>query len=130
MFINNKSLYQSFGFHKEFPIIIGFILFSDALAPMDTVIKLLMNILSRRYEFQADEFAVGLGYSKELARSLIKLQIQNLSTMDADWMYASYHFSHPILSERLGALGWYGDSKAVVSDSKSEKVAKASGREL
>ncbi len=98
---------------------------------MDTVIKLLMNILSRRYEFQADEFAQKLGYSTELARSLIKLQIQNLSTMDADWMYASYHFSHPILSERLGALGWYGDSKTnPVSDSKDEKVAQASGREL
>ena len=97
---------------------------------MDTVIKLLMNILSRRYEFQADEFAQKLGYSTELARSLIKLQIQNLSTMDADWMYASYHFSHPILSERLGALGWYGDAKANRSDPKSEKVAQASGREL
>lgn len=96
---------------------------------MDTVIKLLMNILSRRYEFQADSFAQGLGYSTELARSLIKLQIQNLSTMDADWMYASYHFSHPILSERLGALGWV-DEKAVVPESKEEKVEKASGREL
>jgi STE24 endopeptidase len=97
---------------------------------MDTVIKLLMNILSRRYEFQADDFAKKLGYSTELARSLIKLQIQNLSTMDANWMYASYHFSHPILSERLAALGWYGDSKVGDSDSKSENVAQASGREL
>jgi STE24 endopeptidase len=97
---------------------------------MDTVIKLLMNILSRRYEFQADEFAQNLGYSTELARSLIKLQIQNLSTMDADWMYASYHFSHPILSERLGALGWYADSKAAGTEIETAKVGKASGREL
>jgi STE24 endopeptidase len=50
--------------------------------------------------------------------------------MDADWMYASYHFSHPILSERLGALGWYGDSKVGGTDSKSETATKASGREL
>ena len=112
------------------PIIIGFILFSDALAPMDAIVKLLMNVLSRKFEFEADEFATNLGFQQELARSLIKLQVQNLSTMDADWMYASYHFSHPILSERLGALGWYADSKTVVSDSKSEEVAKASGREL
>jgi STE24 endopeptidase len=129
VFINNKSLYQSFGFHKEFPIIIGFILFSDALAPMDTIIKLLMNILSRRYEFQADEFAQNLGYSSDLARSLIKLQIQNLSTMNADWMYASYHFSHPILSERLAALGWHGDSKASVEDEKTDVAVKATGRD-
>lgn len=96
------------------------------------MIKLMMNILSRRYEFQADEFAQKLGYSTELARSLIKLQIQNLSTMDADWMYASYHFSHPILTERLGALGWYGDAKVtdVDADSNGETAEKATGREL
>lgn len=57
VFVNNRSLYQSFGFHNEFPIIIGFILFSDALAPMDTVVKLLMNILSRTFEFQAGLFS-------------------------------------------------------------------------
>jgi hypothetical protein len=45
VFVNNKSLYQSFGFVKEQPIMIGFLLFSDALAPMDAVVKLLMNIL-------------------------------------------------------------------------------------
>src|SRR5277367_2923339 len=85
VFIDNKSLYQSFGFYKEHPIIIGFVLFSDALAPMDTVVKLLMNVLSRKFEFEAgpcpsspirllprltcciDQFAVKLGYQKELA---------------------------------------------------------------
>lgn len=148
VFINNRSLYQAFGFHKEFPIIIGFILFSDALAPMDTVVKLLMNILSRTFEFQAglcsletppfivltllpDNFAMNLGYSTDLARSLIKLQVQNLSTMDADWMYASYHFSHPILPERLGALGWKrGDTKANGKEADSDNAVKASDREL
>ena len=84
VFINNNSLYADFGFTKEHPIIIGFILFSDALAPMDLVIKLLMNIMSRKFEFQADAFARNLGYQAELASSLIKLQIQNLSTMDAE----------------------------------------------
>lgn len=93
---------------------------------MDLVIKLLMNIMSRRFEFQADEFARNLGYKAELASSLIKLQIQNLSTMDADWMYASYHFSHPILSERLKALEWTPIQKV----SEEESVEKASGREL
>ncbi|POS85932.1 putative CAAX prenyl protease 1 [Erysiphe pulchra] len=130
VFINNASLYESFGFHNNYPIIIGFLLFSDALAPMDTLIKLLMNILSRRYEFQADNFAKELGYSKDLARSLIKLQIQNLSTMDADWIYASYHFSHPILTERLDAIGWYNDKKISDEDVKDEKTVIASGREL
>ncbi|TPX07136.1 uncharacterized protein E0L32_010937 [Thyridium curvatum] len=124
VFINNHSLYADFGFLTEHPIIVGFILFSDALAPMDMIIKLLMNILSRRYEFQADAFARGLGYNAELARSLIKLQIQNLSTMEADWMFANYHFSHPILSERLKALNWQSTEK-VAADEKKDKEAAA-----
>ncbi|OTB13687.1 hypothetical protein K445DRAFT_319904 [Daldinia sp. EC12] len=131
VFINNNSLYADFGFTKEHPIIIGFILFSDALAPMDLVIKLLMNIMSRKFEFQADAFARNLGYQAELASSLIKLQIQNLSTMDADPLYASYHFSHPILSERLKALEWTPTEKVANEKKEDEDTAeKASGRGL
>lgn len=120
-------MYTDFGFLNEHPIIIGFILFSDILGPMDSVIKLLMNILSRRFEFQADAFATSLGYSADLAKSLIKLQIQNLSTMDADWMFASYHFSHPILSERLKALKWQPTEK--VEGKEDDSAAKATGRD-
>jgi STE24 endopeptidase len=71
---------------------------------------------------------VNLGYSKELAKSLLKLQIQNLSTMDADWMYASYHYSHPILPERLGALGWKGKDVDKALD--RDEPVKAADREL
>ena len=111
VFINNASLYSAFGFVTERPIIIGFLLFSDALSPMDTVVKLLMNIITRKYEFQADKFAKDLGYATDLSRSLLKLHTQNLSSLDADPIYASYHFSHPHLTERLKALGWKGDEK-------------------
>lgn len=145
VFINNNSLYADFGFHHTHPIIIGFILFSDALTPMDTIVKFFMNILSRKFEFEADEFAARLGYQRELAKSLIKLQIQNLSTMDADWMYASYNYSHPILPERLGALGWKKRRRSsVVHETRrmerpmaqqpwqgvAENVERATGREL
>jgi STE24 endopeptidase len=76
----------------------------------------------------SDAFAADLGQSKLLAQSLLKLQIQNLSTMDADWMYASYHYSHPILTERLAALGWKGQGAEKAED--SEKPVKAADREL
>ena len=66
---------------------------------------------------------MNLGYTADLARSLIKLQIQNLSTMDADWMYASYHYSHPILAERLGALGWKGANARKAKESGKPKTA-------
>lgn len=53
VFINNNSLYEAFGFVKEKPIMIGFILFNEVLSPTDSVVKLLMNILTRRFEFEA-----------------------------------------------------------------------------
>jgi STE24 endopeptidase len=133
IFIHNNSLYRSFGFTTTRPIIIGFILFSDALAPMDAIVKLLMNILSRKFEFEADKFALDLGFKEDLAKSLIKLQVQNLSSMDADWMYASYHYSHPILAERLQALGWTSGTEKVVGNDKLQvdgENVKATGREL
>ncbi|KAH0014133.1 CAAX prenyl protease 1, partial [Aureobasidium melanogenum] len=132
VFINNQSLYNAFGFTRERPIMIGFILFNEVLAPTDSVIKLLMNIMTRRMEFEADNFSLKLGYSAELASSLIKLQIQNLSSMDADWMYSSFHYSHPILTERLKAVGWTSEKKVSQEkeEAKDEKTGEASGREL
>ncbi|KAG9526639.1 CAAX prenyl protease 1, partial [Aureobasidium melanogenum] len=132
VFINNQSLYNAFGFTRERPIMIGFILFNEVLAPTDSVIKLLMNIMTRRMEFEADNFSLKLGYSAELASSLIKLQIQNLSSMDADWMYSSFHYSHPILTERLKAVGWTSEKKVSQEkeEAKDEKMGEASGREL
>ncbi|KAF2156761.1 hypothetical protein K461DRAFT_289141 [Myriangium duriaei CBS 260.36] len=127
VFIRNRSLYDSFGFVDERPIMIGFLLFNEVLSPTDSLVKLMMNILTRKMEFEADDFSFKLGYANELASSLIKLQIQNLSSMDADWMYSSYHYSHPILTERLKAIGWV--SKEKVSDKKVESEAKATGRD-
>ena len=53
--------------------------------------------------------------------------------MDADWMYASYHYSHPILSERLGALGWAKAKKGTGKVGKAadeKKSVTARDREL
>ncbi|KTW27106.1 hypothetical protein T552_04168 [Pneumocystis carinii B80] len=112
IFIQNTSLYQSFGFHSDKPILIGFVLYSDILTPVNGLLTFFMNIYSRKNEFEADAFAAKLNYKKELSSALIKLHIQNLSTMDADKLYSSYHYSHPLLVERLRALGYKHESKS------------------
>ena len=58
----------------------------------------------------SDQFAMNLGYKEELSKALIKLQVKNLSAMDADWLYSAYNHSHPILTERLRALEYSGSS--------------------
>jgi STE24 endopeptidase len=67
----------------------------------------------------ADKFALDLGYKDDLARALIKLQVKNLSAMDADWLYSAYNHSHPILVERLRALGYKGGEN-ILGDEKKE----------
>lgn len=63
-----------------------------------------MTVLSRRFEFQADEFGKSLGYGVTLQSSLIKLHKENLGFPVADKLYSAYHYSHPPLIERLRAL--------------------------
>lgn len=50
-------------------------------APVDHLLGVLMNMLSRKNEFEADAYAVELGYSKGLQSGLVKLQLENLGNM-------------------------------------------------
>lgn len=79
-----------------------------------------------------DAFAKDLGYADDLAKSLVKLQEQNLSTLDADWMYSNYHYTHPLLIERLRAIGWTNAKITIEEEKKldSDVPVKASDREL
>lgn len=73
VFINNNSLYRAFGFPRERPILIGFLLFNEVLAPTDSVVKLLMNILTRSFEFEAGK-SKHLSFSKSSSCQLTTLQ--------------------------------------------------------
>lgn len=63
-----------------------------------------MVCIGRRFEFQADHFAKCLNKSEHLKTSLIKLHKDNLTFPMSDWLYSTWHFSHPPLLERLRAL--------------------------
>ena len=103
-FINRTEIYEAFGFHNEMPVIIGFMLFAGFSAPSEIIISFLMNLFSRKNEFEADRFAVKLGYGELLQSALINLQIENKSNMNPDWMYSTMNYSHPPLLERLDAI--------------------------
>ncbi|KAG0330030.1 hypothetical protein BG004_002190, partial [Podila humilis] len=103
-FIDNVDMFKSFGFVDATPAFIGFLLFQYLYTPVESVISFVTNMVSRRYEFQADAFARDLGYASSLASGLIKLQLKNLGTMNPDWLHSMYHRSHPELVERLNAI--------------------------
>jgi len=97
-------LYRAFGFTHSRPILMGLlIIFQYVLSPYFEVFSFALTALSRRFEFQADRFAVKLNHGEALCRSLKKLEIDNMSYPFSDFLYAKYHFSHPTLLERLKA---------------------------
>lgn len=105
LLMNNHVLYESFGFYGEMPTLIGLlIIFQFIFSPYNELMGFLMTMLSRRFEFQADEFGKSLGFGVKLQSALIKLHKENLGFPVADTWYSAYHYSHPPLLERLKAL--------------------------
>lgn len=68
------------------------------------VITFLTNLVSRRFEYQADAFAVQQGKGQHLKEALLKLEEQNKASMNVDALYSAYHHSHPHITERLRAI--------------------------
>ncbi|KAG8994527.1 hypothetical protein FRB94_009824 [Tulasnella sp. JGI-2019a] len=120
-FLRSSPLLRSFNFPPSVaavpPTMVAFMLFQLVQGPIDTIIRVGMNAISRRFEFQADQFACEFdektpveGEVKEalmgdrLGKALISLHVGNLSTVWVDWLYSTWHFSHPTLMERLKAM--------------------------
>jgi STE24 endopeptidase len=109
------------------------------LTPLEAVVGMALNAVSRRFEYQADRFACELpviidadaASDKEkeamkdmgtrLGRALVSLHAENLSTVWVDWLYSAYHHSHPTLTERLKVLGEYGSEGLGKAESKKDQ---------
>ena len=103
---SHQLLYAAFGFTDgQRPVLIGMMIILQFItAPYNAVLDFAMTALSRRFEFQADEFAVNLGRAQKLQSALIKLNNDNLGFPIYDWLYSAWHHSHPPILERLAVL--------------------------
>uniref|UniRef100_G3MQQ2 CAAX prenyl protease n=1 Tax=Amblyomma maculatum TaxID=34609 RepID=G3MQQ2_AMBMU len=102
----DEQAYRAFGFYNSKPIFIGLMLiFMYIFSPYNTLVDFLMTALSRHFEFQADAFARHMHRASYLRSALIKLNRDNLSFPVYDWIYSTWHHSHPPVLERVRALG-------------------------
>jgi len=63
------------------------------------------NLLSRKYEYEADAFARNaMGGPGAMIAALRKLATKNLSNLTPHPWYSGFHYSHPTLVERETAL--------------------------
>lgn len=99
-------LYTALGFAPGVqPILVGLVtVLQMILAPYNALLSFAMTILSRKLEFQADNFAIKLGHSKFLKNALVKLNSDNLGFPVHDPLFSAWHHSHPTLLQRMENL--------------------------
>jgi STE24 endopeptidase len=60
--------------------------------------------LSRRHEFEADDFAADQAQTRNLIQALVKLYRENANTLTPDPLYSAFHDSHPPAPIRIAHL--------------------------
>lgn len=103
LFINNPLVSKAIGvstpsFHAA---LVGFALL---YSPISEVTGLLMNQLSRKFEYEADDFAKNTFGAAPLITSLKKLSKNSLSNLTPHPAYVFMNYSHPPLIERIRNL--------------------------
>ena len=84
------------------------VLFTLVSSPFTFYLGPLMNLLSRKHEYEADRFAATtLRDGKPMEEALIKLTVKNLSNLTPHPWYSAYHYSHPTPAERIRAIREY-----------------------
>ena len=83
---------------------IGLIAFGILYTPVSEVTGLIMNYLSRAFEYQADTYAKNTFNALPLISALKKLSKNSLSNLTPHPAYVFVHYSHPTLLERLRSL--------------------------
>ncbi len=78
--------------------------FGILTTPLDLLLSLATNSLSRKMEYQADAFAKQYKLDSELISGLKKLSAENLSNLTPHPAYVYVHYSHPTLVQRIEKL--------------------------
>ncbi|QSE96000.1 M48 family metallopeptidase [Fulvivirga lutea] len=89
---------------SQWAIHLNLLAFGILYSPISTVLGILGNMLSRKNEFEADDYAKSTFDSLSLQKALKKLSVDNLSNLYPHPAYVFVHYSHPPLLTRLANL--------------------------
>jgi len=103
LMIFSEDLSRSLG-GTQWAIHLNLVAFGILFSPVSGITGLLMNILSRKNEFEADAYARENFNGNALANALKKLSVDNLSDLYPHPLYVFFHYSHPPLLQRLDAI--------------------------
>ncbi len=103
LIVDSEMLSQALGvatpsFH------IGLVAFGLLYSPISTITGIVMSVLSRKFEYQADAYASNTYNSEPLVNALKKLSKTSLSNLTPHPAYVFFNYSHPSLHQRIEAM--------------------------
>ncbi|MFH1382793.1 MAG: M48 family metallopeptidase [Chloroflexota bacterium] len=103
-FLGSDGLYRAFYLQSP-SIYAGLVCFGFIYMPLEFVLSIALQALSRRNEYEADRFAAQtIVEPAELANALRKLSASNLANLTPHPFYVFLNYSHPPLLERIQAI--------------------------
>ncbi len=107
MFVSERGLFDAF-YTEHTSVYAGMIFFGMLFTPIEFILSLFMNILSRKNEFEADRYsAETYKQPQAMIDTLKKLSVHNFSHLTPYPVYVKLNYSHPPVLERIRALNHY-----------------------
>ncbi|WP_373059085.1 M48 family metallopeptidase [Zunongwangia sp. H14] len=103
LFVGSPQLSAALGVENA-SFHIGLVAFGILYSPISELTGFIMNYLSRKFEYQADDFARNTYNGNFLVSSLKKLSKNSLSNLTPHKAYVKVHYSHPTLLQRYRNL--------------------------
>ena len=104
VFLQVPALFDAF-FMDQMSVYAGLLFFGLLYSPVETILGIIMQMLSRKHEYEADEFAARTVEEKEeMVNVLKKLSKDNLSNLTPHPFYVFLNYSHPPALKRIDAI--------------------------
>ena len=103
MILGNDNLAIALGGNQQ-SFALSLLAFGILYSPISLITEVFMNVISRKNEYEADDFAAKNYKAQPLAESLKKLSSENLTNLTPHPLYVFFHYSHPTLVQRLENL--------------------------
>jgi STE24 endopeptidase len=102
--LGSPGLYEAFYMQQQ-SIYTGIVFFGLLYTPIELLLSIVMQTISRKNEYEADRFATEtINEPRNLVDALKKLSATNLSNLTPHPFYVFLNYSHPPLLQRVQAI--------------------------
>ncbi len=103
-FIGNQYLFDAFSM-QNISIYGAIVFFGFLYTPISEILSIVQNVISRKYEYEADRYSVTTYKNpKSMIEALKKLSVDNLTNLTPHKFKVFIEYSHPPVLDRIKAI--------------------------